>query len=187
MARDHLVSVRLSDEEHAHLLQLVEVHQTGRSTLLRDLVLSAPLRSVQIAPAVAAPRTACPMTTGQQYAGLTADERVLAEADPHMPLCDEPNIADCAECLRWLRTYRRVLEALVAAGRLLPVPLETRTEWGYLHPGRPLYPCDTEEYADVNQRIGGGSKQRREVQVFADGRELVGTWVPVDPDTKEGP
>lgn len=75
--------------------------------------------------------------------------------------------------------------ALMAAGRLLPVPLETRTEWGYLHPGRPLYPCDTEEHADVNQRIGGGSKQRREIQVFADGRELVGTWVPVDPDTKE--
>jgi hypothetical protein len=77
--------------------------------------------------------------------------------------------------------------ALMAAGRLLPEPLETRTEWGYLHPGRPVMPMDCEEYADVNVRIGGGVKQRREVQVFADGRELVGPWVAVDPDTPESP
>lgn len=48
--RDHVVSIRLSDEEHAHLEQLVQVHGEDRSALLRRLVLSAPLWSVRMLP-----------------------------------------------------------------------------------------------------------------------------------------
>lgn len=45
-SRGRMVSVRLSDEEYAHLDGLVEVHRTDRSAFLRALIVSAPLWSV---------------------------------------------------------------------------------------------------------------------------------------------
>lgn len=62
------------------------------------------------------------------------------------------------------RRIRAVLDDLAVAGRLLPVPVETREE---------------------RQTLFGQPEMRCEVQTFADGRTLVGPWVPVDPDTKE--
>lgn len=58
--------------------------------------------------------------TGLQYAGLTPDERALAETDLHMPVCDEPAIGDCPQCQARLVMYRRILDRLAEAGRLLP-------------------------------------------------------------------
>lgn len=55
-----------------------------------------------------------------QYAGLTADERVLAAADPHMSGCDAPRIEDCDSCEIRLTVMRRHLGALTGAGRLVP-------------------------------------------------------------------
>jgi hypothetical protein len=50
VSRGHVVSIRLSDEEHEHLEQLVGVHRMDKSTLLRQLILSAPMWSVQMLP-----------------------------------------------------------------------------------------------------------------------------------------
>jgi len=46
MARGKLVSLRLTDDEYDRLVQLGEIHGVDRSTLLRNLVLSAPLFAV---------------------------------------------------------------------------------------------------------------------------------------------
>lgn len=95
MARDHLVSVRLSDEELAQLLQLAEVHQTDRSTMLRDLVMSAPLWSLEWTSPEPAPRTPCPEGfhwIGQSFAccdgcGLPAwDHEGIATPDRDSPV-----------------------------------------------------------------------------------------------------
>lgn len=43
--RDHVVSVRLTGEESAYLEQLTDVHLTDRSSMIRHLILSAPLWS----------------------------------------------------------------------------------------------------------------------------------------------
>jgi hypothetical protein len=42
-ARDHVLSVRLTAEESAYLDQLTTVHVTDRSSMIRHLILSAPL------------------------------------------------------------------------------------------------------------------------------------------------
>lgn len=68
MARDYLVSFRLSDEENAHLNQLAEVHQVDRSTLLRSLVVSAPLWTVRWADVASDP--ACSRCGGAPPAGF---------------------------------------------------------------------------------------------------------------------
>jgi hypothetical protein len=52
-ARDHVVSVRLTAEESAYLDQLTTVHVTDRSSMIRHLILSAPLwRLAEIKPLV---------------------------------------------------------------------------------------------------------------------------------------
>lgn len=48
MTRDKLVSFRLTDDEYEHLVQLGDVHAVDRSTLLRQLVASAPLVSIRM-------------------------------------------------------------------------------------------------------------------------------------------
>lgn len=58
-ARDHVVSVRLTAEESAYLDQLTEVHVTDRSSLLRHLILSAPLWRLTPVEPVAKPKCLC--------------------------------------------------------------------------------------------------------------------------------
>lgn len=49
--RDHVLSVRLSAEESAYLDQLTDVHVTDRSSMIRHLILSAPLwRMTEVKP-----------------------------------------------------------------------------------------------------------------------------------------
>lgn len=51
--REHVVSVRLTAEESAYLEQLTDVHVTDRSSMIRHLILSAPLwRLTEVKPVV---------------------------------------------------------------------------------------------------------------------------------------
>lgn len=86
--------------------------------------------------------------------------------------------------------------ALMAAGRLLPEPLETRTEWGIRLPDQPDYVTqnspDPRRWAQHNvtvrrERGIAAVLIRREMRTYPDWSTWVGPWVAVDPDTKEGP
>jgi hypothetical protein len=85
--------------------------------------------------------------------------------------------------------------ALLAAGRLLPGPLETRTEWG-VRTAADDYHVDTCDDAggwarrDVRILRERGTEAcliRREVRTYQDGSTWTGSWVPVDPDTNQQP
>lgn len=131
-------------------------------------------------------------TKGAQYAGLTADEQVIAASDPHMSACDDPRIEDCDSCQIRLGVFRRHLAALAAAGRLLPAAarttVEREIEWRNSR-GR----VETLTYVDYDDvaladefkaaaELGSEmvSHRMRTIHEFPDGSTLVGPWVPVD-------
>jgi hypothetical protein len=69
--RDRVVSVRLTDEESAYLEQLTDVHVTDRSSMIRHLILSAPLwRLTEIKPqAPDRPECTCELIDASTHGG----------------------------------------------------------------------------------------------------------------------